>query len=418
MKNNKFVILFTFFIITLFIPNFVHAEVYSCPKLLDSVSEYYDINEELDTLVCENTDDNDVVMKCNDLNTRKALLLSKIFKYNDKIGDTCNSPELRKIIEDNQSICKNAFGSTLKDLTNSVMTLFYIIAPFLLIIFGSIDLAKIVTGGGGKEFSEQLTKSKKNLAKRVIAFVLLYMTPVVVNIILGFNLSSYSLTGDFYTCKTKTTYTLDRWEVTYIPNNNSSSGNVSVTNWHTDWFQGDDRWGGLPWHGDGAVAAGGCGSLATSIVASHYSGNDTESSPYYPVNTAKEYYNREIQPNLRSDAITKYFNEWHPELGLKATYVLGDIDYNYLDSILAKGGCVIADFQSDITYNGVSIWTSGGHYVTIIGGNQHSGYRVADSNGSHENGFSGIAEWAPYGQHVFEKEYIKSPWYFYVIEKL
>ncbi len=227
MKNNKFVILFTFFIITLFIPNFVHAEVYSCPKLLDSVSEYYDINEELDTLVCENTDDNDVVMKCNDLNTRKALLLSKIFKYNDKIGDTCNSPELKKIIEDNQSICKNAFGSTLKDLTNSVMTLFYIIAPFLLIIFGSIDLAKIVTGGGGKEFSEQLTKSKKNLAKRVIAFVLLYMTPVIVNIILGFNLSSYSLNGDFYTCKTKTTYTLDRWEVTYIPNNVGNGGTVN-----------------------------------------------------------------------------------------------------------------------------------------------------------------------------------------------
>lgn len=227
MKNNKIVILFTFFILTLFIPNFVHAEVYSCPKLLDSVSEYYDINDELDTLVCENTDDNDVVRQCNDLNTRKALLLSKIFKYNDKIGDTCNSPELRKIIEDNESICKNTFGSTLKDLTKAVMTLFYILAPFLLIIFGSIDLAKIVTGGGGKEFSEQLTKSKKNLAKRVIAFVLLYMTPVVVNILLSFNLSSYSLDGDFYTCKTKTTYTIDRWEVTYIPKNDSSIGGVN-----------------------------------------------------------------------------------------------------------------------------------------------------------------------------------------------
>ena len=299
------------------------------------------------------------------------------------------------------------------------MKFFYVVAPFLLIIFGMLDFSKIVVMSDPNTIKE----SRKKFVRRLICFLLVFLIPGITRLFLDFNVIGIDYNSNIYSCKSNIVFHLDRWETVYIPQSNTavSSSNSSVTasgNWHTDWFQGDSRWGGHPWAGgSGNIKGGGCGSLATSIVCAHYKGDDSTSSYCYPYNTADEYYNKGKQPNLDSDAITTFFNNWHPELGLQATKYYNEIDLNKLDSVLAAGGCAIADFQSDITYNGVPVWTTGGHYVTIFAGNQKDGYRVADSNGGHDSGYSGIAAWAPYGNHVFEKEYIKSPWYYYLIEK-
>ena len=410
-------------IIVLFTPKVVGAV--SCDYVTNVINEYYDIRDELEQMDCENTTEPGEASECNAKNTRKALLLSKIFKYNDEVKD-CNNAEMAKIVEENKDECKNLFGTSLTDIRKTVMNFFYILAPFLLLIFGSLDFFKIVVENDPKAMAEH----RKKFIKRLIAFVLLFFTPVFINMILNWNLSNYSLNGNVYTCNTPYAFSIKTWNSTYVPpvDNNtsgtggSSGGGATVTgSWHTDWFQCDSRWSGTAWLNSGGgmdnICGGGCGSLSTSIVCAHYSGDDSESSYCYPSKTANEYYSKHNQPNRSNTAITSFFNEWHPELGLTATIYWNDIDLNELDRVLSQGGACIADFQSYTKYNGRSVWTSGGHYVTIIGGNQTDGYRVADSNGGHSTGGSGISEWAPYSEHTFEAEYIQHPWYYYLIEK-
>lgn len=225
MKIKRIKVILILFLMVFFIPFSIKADV-SCEKVQNAVDEYNNIVTELDTTDCSDTTDNSVVKQCNDLNTRKALQLSKLFKYND-LSD-CDNPELRTIIKDNEETCTNVFGSTLKDLTNNVMGIFYIIAPFLLIIFGSIDFSKIVVMNDPK----MIKTARTNFFKRLAAFVLLYMVPALVNLILNFNFSNYSLTGNVYSCKTEFAYQMNRWDITYIPpveetKSNSSGGSNS-----------------------------------------------------------------------------------------------------------------------------------------------------------------------------------------------
>ena len=170
-------------------------------------------------------------------------------------------------------------------------------------------------------------------------------------------------------------------------------------------------------YSDSDVAECGCGLCSIYVVSEHYSGNkDTftvqscasEVNEKYPSNGTNK--NRAV--------VTEWFNTMHPELGLTCDGDKdGDIDLDALDTTLANGGCAIVDYHGDVKYKGASVWTSGGHYVTIIGGNQNDGYMVRDSNGGHEHGTRGIAEWAPYSTHVFEKEYIQGAFYYYLLEK-
>lgn len=412
--KKKLVLLFVFIVcLTIISPKRVIAEKVTCSKINETIESYNEVVNTLDGLDCSNVTDNDVVRKCNWNDSQKAYLLSKLFIYNDQ-NSSCNNNELNKIISENKSNCTNVFGSTLKDLTKYIMSLFYVLAPFLLIIFGSLDFSKIVIMGS----PDVIKKSRRDFFKRLTAFVLIYLLPFIVNQILKFNNSDYSLTGNVYSCKTKFVHHKQKWEVTYIPSTETLSYNSSST-WHTDWFQGDPRWSNRQWRDSSGtmktVGYGGCGSLATSIVCAHYLGDDSENSVCYPLKTADEYYNHNLQPNIVNNAITTFFNNWHPEIGVTATLYSGDIDLNKLDEVLTNGGAAIAAFRSYTQYNGRPVW--GGHYVTIVSGNQNSGYMVADSAGGHSTGATGISEWAPYSSHVFDKQYIKSPGYYYLIEK-
>ncbi len=219
MKLKRIIVVLFLLLISFFIPTRSLAEEVTCNKILDVIEEYNDVVEELENTDCKKTTDNDIVKLCNDDNTKKAFLLSKIFKYNDQV-ENCNSTQLKKIIKENSENCTNVYGSTLKDITTNVMSIFYIIAPFLLIIFGSLDFSKIVVMNDPKMIKESRTKFFKRLA----AFVLLYLTPACVSFALNLNLSQYTLTGNVYSCKTEYTYQMNRWETTYIPPVTTSSG--------------------------------------------------------------------------------------------------------------------------------------------------------------------------------------------------
>lgn len=413
--KKRLLLIFVFLLIISLVPYKTYAKEYTCKDLNNIVNSYDDVLDELESIDCENTRDSDEINTCNEDNMKKTYYLSKLFKYNDEVKG-CKNNRFNEIIKENKDNCTNVFGSTIQDVTNTVMSLFYIIAPFLIIIYGSLDFSKIVVMNDPAVIKE----SRSNFFKRLIAFILLYMVPFFVNKALDLNLSNYSLSGDFYTCKNDYIFYMDHWDITYVPPvtmNNRKVNFVTASNWHQDWFQCSDPWADHQ-YGSDTLCDSGCGSFATSIVCAHYSGDDSPTSFCYPTNTADEYTNHNMVTNKVRTGITTFFNEWHPELGLTATDAIeGDVDFNRLDSVLAAGGCAIMDFQDYTMYDNRHVWTTGGHYVTIIAGNQKDGYRVADSNGGHESGASGISEWAPYSTHTFDKEFIQSPWYYYLIEK-
>lgn len=430
--KKRIKVLFLLFI--LLIPKVVLADDdTSCSKVIQTLDDYNNAVSKLSSLDCKNAASTEIIIECNENSLSRSYSLSKLFQYYDDKPDCANS-EIEKIINENKNSCSSVFDSSFKKITDKYLRIFYILAPFLLIIFGSVDLFKILAITA----AEEANRAKKNLFRRIIAFVLLYLSPTIVNFIISFNESDYNIKGNSYVCKNNVYY--EKGEMKYVGlvqvsqrflsniNFSSLTGSSAIPigsygDWHTDWFQGDDRWGSND-YGGCTMADCACGSLATSIVCAHYKGDDSPSSYCYPPNTASELKSKGMITYRTTSGIVQFFNEWHKDIGVKATYPVYLDDEHFqsmpldeLDAVLARGGSCIADYESVVKYDGRSVWTNGGHYITIIGGNQKDGYRVADSNGYHATGGGGISEWAPYSEHVFEAKYIAYPWYYIFIEK-
>ena len=208
-----------------------YADSTKCSDINNEINNYYDIVEKLDDLNCNSYADSSVVNSCNEYNLRKAESLELLFEYNNEDND-CEKEILESIVEDNSETCSNSFDSEIKSLTSKVMTIFYVIAPFLLIIFVSIDLAKIVVSSG----PDQVKDARKKIARRFLAFILLFISPAVVNILLSV-VGDNRITGnsDRYICNTSIIYHKDtpKSSQTYISPSYASSStilsNYSVT---------------------------------------------------------------------------------------------------------------------------------------------------------------------------------------------
>ena len=236
---NKKIKILMFFIFFLFLIPSVHAEpAYEdekCSDVINAVDEYEGIVNEIDGLSCESimsdntSNDFDIIGSCNELYTKKTYLLSKLFKINEDAG-SCSSGRLDQIIKENEDVCSPVLDSTIKDISDTVMNIFYILAPFLVIIFGSLDFAKIVVSTNPKE----IQKNRKNFIRRLIAMVLLFLTPAIVNFITStINFSGYSLDGNVYSCKRPFNFSVGSWDVVYVPKTNTSgnkykSGTITV----------------------------------------------------------------------------------------------------------------------------------------------------------------------------------------------
>lgn len=195
----------------LFIPNIVLADAddTKCSNVIDTLDSYKVSVSKLESIDCENTVSTEDIEECNKNSLNRSLSLSKLIQYNDSMPE-CTNSEIESIIKENENSCTGVFDSSLKKLTNNYLKIFYIIAPFLLIIFGSVDLFKILA----MTSTEMANKAKKDLRKRVIAFVLLYLTPMMVNFIISFNGSDYNLSGNAYVCKNNVYY--EKGEIKYI----------------------------------------------------------------------------------------------------------------------------------------------------------------------------------------------------------
>lgn len=80
-------------------------------------------------------------------------------------------------------------------IIKTVVTTIQWIVPAILILMGTIDLVKAVTQG--KE--EDIKKGQKTLITRVIAAVIVFLVPLLVNVIMGF-IGKNSGTDSFSAC--------------------------------------------------------------------------------------------------------------------------------------------------------------------------------------------------------------------------
>ena len=185
--------------------------------------------------------------------------------------------------------------------------------------------------------------------------------------------------------------------------------NVASSDW-CEFFQGNysETYG----NEGKKIARCGCGLCSTCVVAEHFTGNTKK---YLPNTMNHEVVDGTKGAYQSQHAITNFFSK-HTEIPVTCSLKQSRaIDTKMLDDLLAKGGCLIVDYGSTVTYNGSCVWTGKGHYIVVCGGNSTDGYEVRDSNGGHNTGTRGIAAWAPYNKHKFPKQYITTCKYYYII---
>ena len=196
MKKVFLILLFAIFFFIFPTPTFAE-ENDNCTKVTSTIEKYNTSVEKLRSLNCENITTNDEYQECTKTEMDRSISLSNIFRYNETKSNC--STELATIVEQNKDSCSSIFDDSFKEIVSFIMNSFYVVAPFLIIIFGSLDFMKVLTSSSNKDAQ----KAKKNFIKRLTAFVLLYLVPVIINFIIGFIGTNNNFSGKSYTCKTE-----------------------------------------------------------------------------------------------------------------------------------------------------------------------------------------------------------------------
>lgn len=105
--------------------------------------------------------------------------------YSDTLIDYDKS-EIFKTIEPPAPVpaptnCEELFGEELVDKINSVMNIIKIAVPILLIAFGIFDFSKAMFASN----DEDMKKAQKTFLKRVVAAFIVFLSPMIINLILS-----------------------------------------------------------------------------------------------------------------------------------------------------------------------------------------------------------------------------------------
>ena len=215
---NKKVISFLFFLFFFFIGmNTIYADCAS--DVGNKITLYNDYKAQLENVDCEDVSNEETVKLCNNVKMQKNLIVSELMKLNEKnaICDTWKS-QVTQIIDENRDKCYKVFDDEFNNTIDNVIMLFYIVGPILLIVFGTIDYSKAVVGD-----ERALKEANKKFFRRLIATILLFLSPIIVNVILSFNISNYYLSGNAYACDYDYTNFTKKWTITYVPRQRSNS---------------------------------------------------------------------------------------------------------------------------------------------------------------------------------------------------
>lgn len=91
-------------------------------------------------------------------------------------------PKPDKTETTHQSPCVQLIDSELKQIINEILAYPRYIVPAILIALGSLDIFKAVIAG--KE--DEMKKAQRTFIKRMIAGVLVYLVPIIINIMIWF----------------------------------------------------------------------------------------------------------------------------------------------------------------------------------------------------------------------------------------
>ncbi len=103
-------------------------------------------------------------------------------KYDDKIYQLQGNKQEEKNDDRKEfNNCEQLIGESAQKLINTFMKWIRIIVPILLIVFGIIDFATAVFSS--KE--DDMKKRRETFIKRIVAAVLVFLAPILVNLLLN-----------------------------------------------------------------------------------------------------------------------------------------------------------------------------------------------------------------------------------------
>lgn len=101
------------------------------------------------------------------------------------------------LLIDAKTFCSSAGVADLFGLLGLFITIFKIVIPILLIIFGMLDMGKAVTAGK----DDEIKKSALTFLRRIVAAVLVFFIPSIVGLVMSLiNNSNVGTTNDYCKC--------------------------------------------------------------------------------------------------------------------------------------------------------------------------------------------------------------------------
>lgn len=267
--------------------NITNVSAQSCANIEKEVDNYYKIVDRLSSIDCSKTEDSKIVNECNDLNLQKNVSLNELFRAEEHGIDCNNTKEkVKVIIKDNERNCGKVFNSTIDDMINFVMAIFYVVGPILLILFGTLDFSKATISSD----AQALKKASNKFFKRLLATLALFLSPLLTRIILSFNTSGEFLTGDSYACDYNSIRTKVNYNITYVPKSETSEKRAYTSSNSGDflsWKQYEGDWKNIQ---IGCGNVGKCGCLVTSVSIQVANAGAATTSTFTPstfINTIK-----------------------------------------------------------------------------------------------------------------------------------
>jgi hypothetical protein len=156
---------------------------------------YTNAKAEMERLKCNSSLHSQyMVDKCNTLELQKSTALSYMYNAREKDKSLVDD-NVERALEENGQECSTVFSDKMQDILKKAFLAFYVAGPILLILFGSLDMISAVIAGDEKKRKALYIK----FIKRSVALVLLFVSPVLVNVIVSlFGADRYS--ANIYTC--------------------------------------------------------------------------------------------------------------------------------------------------------------------------------------------------------------------------
>ena len=200
MRRVKKCFVFLFFVLLIipFTIKGVFADAYTCQDLNDRVEEYNAVIADINTYKCSEKEIDEVqTSKCKELFLRKNKLLPELFELDTKL-EYCDKIGVNNIISNNKDVCTNKLATTIHSIAQTVYKYFYILGTLLFLVFGSLDFFKNIIDSNPENFP----KNRKNFFKRLTALVLIYLLPLIINLIFSILPDRFSLGTNKYICAT------------------------------------------------------------------------------------------------------------------------------------------------------------------------------------------------------------------------